>query len=137
MTVLREMILRGRGARSGLDGHNNKTYEFWCLDSRTTGCLTKARRHDAPMKKDIILMFLATLAVVALVFVTWAAIGFSIWIVGHSGVEDLLARDGKHTLLFLKDTFWSLGRGLLLAEIIGGIVFLWLLWQKIYRAGQS
>jgi hypothetical protein len=80
-------------------------------------------------------MLLATLAVVALVFVSWAAVAFSTWIVGHSGVEDLLAHDGKSTLLFLKDAFWFLGRGLLLAEIVAGIVFLRLLWQKIFRRG--
>jgi hypothetical protein len=80
-------------------------------------------------------MLLATLAVVSLVFVTWATVAFSTWIVGRSGVEDLLARDGKHTWLFLKDSFWYLGRGLLLAEIIAGTVFLWLLWRRIYPSG--
>ena len=83
------------------------------------------------MKKDITIMLLATLAVVSLVFVTWTAVALSTWIVGHSGVEDLLEQDGKHTLLFLKDAFWFLGWKLLLAEIIAGIAFLWILWQKI------
>ena len=87
------------------------------------------------MKKDIPIMLLATLAVVALVFVTWTAVAFSTWIVGHSGVEDLLARDGKQMLLFLKDSFWFLGRGLLLAEVVVGIMFLWLLWRRISRDG--
>jgi hypothetical protein len=87
------------------------------------------------MKKDITIMFLAMLAIASLVFVSWVAVAFSTWIVGHSGVEDLLARDGKHTLLFLKDAFWFLGRGLLLAEIIAGIVLLWLLWRRVCRRG--
>jgi hypothetical protein len=85
------------------------------------------------MKRDITIMLLATLAVVALVFVTWTDVAFSTWIVGHGGVEDMLARDGKHTLLFLKDSFWLPGRGLLLAAILAGIMFLWLLWRRICR----
>jgi hypothetical protein len=90
-----------------------------------------------PVKKDIdiLIMSLATLAIASLVSVTWAAIDFSNWIVGHSGVEDLLKRDGKHTLVFFKDLFWFLGGGLLLAEIIAGVIFLWLLWRRIYRRG--
>jgi hypothetical protein len=90
-------------------------------------------KQDMSVEKDILIMSLATLAIVSLVFVTWAVIGFSNWIVGHSGVEDMLNRDGKHTLVFLKDSFWFLGRGLLLAEIIVGMVFLGLLWRRIYR----
>jgi len=77
-------------------------------------------------------MLLTALLIASLVFVSWAEIAVSTWIVGHSGVEDLMARDGKQALLFLKDSFWFLGRGLLLAEVVVGGILLWMLWSRHY-----
>ncbi len=84
-------------------------------------------------KNDPLIIVLATLLTASLIFVTWAQIGISTWIVGHSGVEDLMLKDGEHTLFFLKDGFWFLGRGLLLVEAVFGGTLLWLLWVRLYR----
>lgn len=78
-------------------------------------------------------MVIATLLLFALLFITWAEIAVSSWIVGRSGVEDLMQRDGKQTLLFFKDTFFHLGSGILLAELALGGTLLCLLWHRLFR----
>jgi hypothetical protein len=85
-------------------------------------------------KNDPLIIVLATLLTASLIFVTWAEIGISTWIVSHSGVEDLMKKDGEEMLLFLKDGFWFLGRGLLLAEAVFGGTLLWVLWGRLYRS---
>ncbi|MEI7731722.1 MAG: hypothetical protein WCO56_19275 [Verrucomicrobiota bacterium] len=84
------------------------------------------------MKKEATIMLLGGLLIASLMFVTWAEVGISTWIVGHSGVEDLMEKDGKHTLLFLKDAFFHLSSGIYLAEIVAGSILLWLLWRRFY-----
>ena len=77
-------------------------------------------------------MHLATLLIAALIFVTWADVAISTWIVGHSGVEDMMKRDGKETDLFLTDAFFHLSSGIYLAEIVAGGILLWLLWRRLH-----
>ena len=61
------------------------------------------------MKKKHSIMLLATFICGALVFVTWTKIALSRWIVGHSGVGDMMEREGKHTELFFLDVFFTWG----------------------------
>ena len=85
------------------------------------------------MKKDSIIMTLTALLIVALLLVTWAEIAVSSWIVGHSGVEDLMHQDRKETLLFLKDAFFHYGSEIFLLELGVGVTLLWLLYRKLSR----
>ena len=83
------------------------------------------------MNKDGLILLLVTIMIGALLFVTWADVAISTWIVGHSGVEDMMKRDGKETALFLKDAFFHLKPGIYLAEIVPGGTLLWLLWRRL------
>ena len=87
------------------------------------------------MNKNTTIMSLATLAVGSLIFVTWAMTTISTWMVRQSIDDKFMQLDGISTEMFLMDAFWYFGRSVILpAESVVGILFLWLLWRRLYRA---
>ena len=83
-------------------------------------------------ERKMILMFLGTLAVVSLMFTTWAMVRISSWIVFHDSVEYQITSkiDG-----FLVEAFFFGNDGwLVITEGVCGIAFLGLLWHTLYRS---
>ena len=83
-------------------------------------------------ERKMILMFLGTLAVVSLMFTTWAMVRISSWIVFHDPVESQITSriDG----VLVEAFFIGHGGCLVITEGICGMAFLGLLWHTLYRS---
>jgi len=88
-------------------------------------------RFPANEQKAILMLF-GSLAVVSLMFTTWAMIRISTWIVGYDSVYYHLNKVDS----FLVDAFFQCRAGawILVLEFICGAFFLGLLWHRLYRS---
>jgi hypothetical protein len=79
-----------------------------------------------------VLMFLGTLAVVSLIFTTWAVGRISAEIVYHNSEAYQLT---SRVDFFLAEAFFVFQNysWLLMLEFLFGVCFLWLLWRRFYR----
>ena len=81
----------------------------------------------------IMLMSLATLATGSLIFVSWALMRVSAWIVFHDEVSAQMDREGAMFEHYLAEVFLQAGF-LITLEVICGAIFLGLLWYALYHA---
>ena len=85
-------------------------------------------------KRKMLLMVLGIFGTVSVIFTTWAMVRASTWIFTHN-TDATLNAEGFGTVAKLANAFiWAdQGGGILIDEVVVGIVFLWLLWHTLYR----
>ena len=83
-------------------------------------------------EQKAILMVLGSLAVISLMFTSWAMVRISVWIVGNDSVENQMSKLDSalvEAFFICKDGAW-----LLVLEFLCGVFFLGLLWHRLYRS---
>ena len=85
-------------------------------------------------KRKMLLMVLGLFGTVSVIFITWAMVRASTWIFYHDA-DATLNLEGFGTVATLAYAFiWAdQGGGILIDEVVVGVVFLWLLWHTLYR----
>ena len=85
-------------------------------------------------QKKLVVMILAAIAVVSLLFVTWAMSRVSAWIVYHDPVWMQMEKEGAGLEHLLAEGFLAMKDWLFFAiELICCVTFLGLLWHTLYR----
>lgn len=85
-------------------------------------------------QKKIVVMILATVAVLSLIFVTWAMSRVSAWIVYHDPVWMQMEKEGAGLEHLLAEAFLAAKDWLFFTiELICCATFLGLLWHTLYR----
>jgi hypothetical protein len=85
-------------------------------------------------QKKLVVMILATVAIVSLISVNWAMGRVSAWVVYHDPVYEQMEKEGHWLEHLLAEVFIGANEQVFIAiELICGVTFLGLLWHTLYR----
>ena len=85
-----------------------------------------------------LIMFLATLAVTSLVYVTWSLMQVSTWIISHDPIWERMDSEGAGRELAIAEAFhFARFCRILEVEALIGSVFLFLLWRVLLRTSEN